>query len=337
MSKINVAINGFGRIGRMTYRAMSRNKNIEVAAINDLTDPATLAHLLKYDSVHGIFERSVKAESDSLLVDGNRIKIFAERDPSKLPWDKLNIDVVVESTGLFRTKELASLHLEAGAKKVALSAPAKGGSVATVVLGVNDSDKLIADEKILSNASCTTNCLAPVMKVLMDNFGILSGFMTTVHSYTNDQRILDLPHSDLRRARSAAINMIPTSTGATIATEIVLPGLKGRLDGVSIRVPTPDGSLIDLSFDSERDLSVEAINEAMKNASEGKLKGILKYSDEPLVSSDIVGDSHSAIFDSQFTRTIGKKSGRVIAWYDNEWGYSSRLAELVEKMGNAIK
>ncbi len=337
MSKINVAINGFGRIGRMTYRAMSANEKINVAAINDLTDPNTLAHLLKYDSVHGVFDKEVRADKDTLIVGQNRINIFKERDPAKLPWKSLNIDVVVESTGFFRTKDLASKHLEAGAKKVALSAPAKGGAVATVVLGVNDSRELIENEKILSNASCTTNCLAPVMKVLIDNFGIESGFMTTVHSYTNDQRILDFPHSDLRRARSAAINIIPTSTGATIATEIVLPELKGRLDGISVRVPTPDGSLIDLSFDAKNELTIEKINEAMRRAAAGYMKGILEYSDEPLVSSDIVGNPYSAIFDSQFTRTVGKKSGRIIAWYDNEWGYSSRLAELIEKMGSSIK
>lgn len=331
--KIRIAINGFGRIGRMTFRALSERSNIDIAAINDLTDPAMLAHLLKHDSVHGIFSKSVKAADDSLIVDGKTIEVFKERNPALLPWERMKIDVVVESTGFFRTKELAEKHIAAGAKKVALSAPAKDGKIVTVVIGVNDSDDKLKNEKILSNASCTTNCLAPVMKILIDNFGVEAGFMTTVHSYTSDQRILDFPHKDLRRARAAAANIIPTTTGATIATELVLPELKDKLDGISIRVPTPDGSLIDVTFDAKKDLTIKSINSAMKKASETNLKGILQYSEEPLVSTDIVGNSYSAIFDAEFTRVIGKRRARVVAWYDNEWGYSSRLAQLVEKMG----
>ncbi len=331
--KIRIAINGFGRIGRMTFRALSERSNIDIVSINDLTDPVMLAHLLKRDSVHGTFGKSVKAVDDSLIVDGKTVKVLKERNPALLPWKSMEIDVVVESTGFFRTKELAGQHITAGAKKVAISAPAKDGKIVTVVLGVNDSDDNIRNEKILSNASCTTNCLAPVMKILIDNFGVEAGFMTTVHSYTNDQRILDFPHKDLRRARAAAVNIIPTTTGATIATELVLPELKDKLDGISIRVPTPDGSLIDVTFDAKKDLTIESINSAMKKASETNLKGILQYSEEPLVSTDIVGNSYSAIFDSEFTRVIGKRRARVVAWYDNEWGYSSRLAQLVEKMG----
>ncbi len=333
--KIRVAINGFGRIGRMTFRILSEKNNIDIVAINDLTNPSMLAHLLKHDSVHGTFGKSVKAEGDNLIVDGKILKVLKERDPALLPWKNMKIDIVVESTGFFRTKELASKHISAGAKKVALSAPAKGGEVKTVVLGVNDNDEIL-NEKILSNASCTTNCLAPVMKILIDNFNVAAGFMTTVHSYTNDQRILDLPHKDLRRATAASVNMIPTTTGATIATELVLPELKGKLDGISIRVPTPDGSLIDVTFDTEKDMTVESINLAMKKASETNLKGILQYSEEPLVSTDIIGNPYSAIFDSEFTRVIGSKRARVVAWYDNEWGYSSRLAQLVEKMGETL-
>ncbi len=328
---IKVAINGFGRIGRLVYRVAMDEPKFEFVAFNDITDARTLAHLLKYDSVHGILSKEVSSEGDEIIVDGKRVKVFSQKDPSLLPWKDLGIDVVIESTGRFRTREGASMHLKAGAKKVMLSAPAKGdGADITIVMGVNH--KLYDPERhqIISTASCTTNCLAPVVKVLNDSFGIERAFMTTVHSYTNDQRILDLPHRDLRRARAAGLSMIPTTTGATTATALAIPELKGKMDGLAIRVPTPDGSLVDISAKLSRGATKEVINEAFRSASQGELKGILEYSEEPLVSIDIVGNSHSSIFDALSTQVLGKDLVKVISWYDNEWGYSCRMVDMME-------
>lgn len=328
-----VAINGFGRIGRISFRNMQRKANLEVVAINDLTDAATLAHLLKYDSVHGIFNAEVSSEGDYLIVNGKKIRVFAEKDPANLPWKDLGIDIVIESTGLFKTKELMGKHITAGAKKVILTVPAaKAEDVdATVVLGVND-EVLTKDVTCVSNASCTTNCLAPVAKVLNDKFGIVKGYMNTVHSYTNDQRILDLPHKDLRRARAAACSIIPTSTGAAKAVGLVIPELKGKLDGISMRVPTPDGSVVDLTVELAKNVTKEEINAAIKEAAEGPMKGILEYSEAPLVSIDIVGNNHSSIFDSQLTMVMNGNFVKVVSWYDNENGYSNRVCDLVEKL-----
>ncbi len=328
---IKVGINGFGRIGRLVFRALQANPHVEIVKINDLTDNKTLAHLLKYDSVHGRFNGTVEADEDSITVNGRRIEASAERNPENLGWGELGVDVVVESTGIFRSREKASLHLKAGAKKVVISAPAKGAVDATVVLGVND-EILTADMTIISNASCTTNCLAPMVKVLDEKFGIVSGFMTTIHAYTADQRLQDAPHSDLRRARAAATNIVPTTTGAAAAVGLVLPQLKGKLDGIATRVPVPDGSLTDLTVILKKAATAEEINAAMKAAaSEGSLKGYLEYSEDPLVSSDIVGNPHSCIFDSEMTSAQGVLA-KVVGWYDNEWGYSSRVADLIGKL-----
>ncbi|HNW99732.1 MAG TPA: type I glyceraldehyde-3-phosphate dehydrogenase [Candidatus Cloacimonadota bacterium] len=329
----NLAINGFGRIGRQVLRIILKNHpEIDVVAINDLTDSKTLAHLFKYDSVHKVYQGEVSHTENSIIVDGKEIRIFAEKDPEALPWASLNVDIVLESTGLFTTKEKASKHLKAGAKKVIISAPAKDEVDATVVMGVNH-NTLKPEHKIVSNASCTTNCLAPVAKVLEDEFGIETAFMTTIHSYTNDQRILDLPHSDLRRARAAAVSMIPTSTGAAKAIGLVIPSLNGKMDGVAIRVPTPDGSLVDLSLVLNKTVTKEEINAAMKRASETSLKGYLQYTEDPIVSCDIVGNSYSSIFDASLTKVKGNIT-KVFAWYDNEWGYSSRIVDLAAYMMN---
>jgi len=324
-----VAINGFGRIGRMCFRSLIQNPNIEIVAINDLTDVPTLAHLLKYDSVHGRFGHSVEAGEGALIVNGKSIKIFAQKDPSALPWGDLNVDVVIESTGIFTDKEGASKHISAGAKKVIISAPATGG-IKTIVLGVND-EMLTSEDTIISNASCTTNCLAPMAKVLNDKFGIEKGYITTVHAYTADQRLQDSPHKDLRRARAAALSMVPTSTGAAKAVGEVLPTLKGILDGVAVRVPTPDGSLTDLVAVLSREVTKEEVNAAMKEASETHMKGILEYCTDPIVSIDIVGNLHSCIFDAALTSTNGNLV-KVMGWYDNEAGYSERVCDLVAKL-----
>ncbi len=326
-----IAINGFGRIGRLTFRNLMNDKNVEVVAINDLTDNDTLAHLLKFDSVHGKYPGEVSLEGDNLVVDGHKIVCLAERDPSKLPWGDHNIDVVLECTGFFVEKSKAEMHLTAGAKKVIISAPAKG-DVDTVVLGVND-DILTADTKVVSNASCTTNCLAPLVKVLDDAFGLEKGFMTTVHAYTGDQNIQDAPHKDLRRARAAAINIVPTTTGAAKAVGLVLPHLDGKLDGGAIRVPVPTGSLTDLVAIVKREVTEEEVNAAFKKAAEGPMKGILQYSTDELVSTDIVGNQHSSIYDSGMTKTFGNMV-KVLSWYDNEAGYSARLADLCVRVAN---
>lgn len=326
---VRVGINGFGRIGRHVFKIAMDNSDIEVVAINDLTDAKTLAHLLKYDSVYGRYNKSVKAEGDAIVVDGKKIIISAIKDPKQLPWKELGVDIVVESTGVFRKKEQVMWHVEAGAKKVVLTVPSKDKVDNTIVLGVND-DMLKAEDIVVSNASCTTNCLAPVAKVLHDKFGIVSGLMTTIHSYTNDQKILDFPHSDLRRARAAALSMIPTTTGAAKAVSLVIPDLNGKLNGMAIRVPTPTGSLVDLVVELEKDASVEEINAAVKAAAEGPMKGILSYCDEPIVSADVIADSHSSIFDALSTMKIGKKMVKVLSWYDNEWGYSNRVVDLID-------
>ncbi len=328
---IRVAINGFGRIGRNFFRAAFDDEKIEIVAINDITDAVTLAHLLKYDSVHGKYGKEVKAEGDSIVVDGKQIKVLSEKDPANLPWKELEVDVVIESTGLFRDREKASKHLDAGAKWVVISAPAKNPDI-TVVIGVNHQQLDPQKHKIISNASCTTNCLAPVAKVLHERFGIVKGFMTTVHAYTNDQRILDLPHKDLRRARAAAVSIIPTTTGAAVAVGEVLPELKGKLDGMAMRVPTANVSVVDLVAELEKSTTVEEVNNALKEAAEGELKGILGYCEEPLVSIDYNGDPRSSIVDALSTKVIGNLVN-VVSWYDNEWGYSCRLRDLVKLIG----
>lgn len=326
---INIAINGFGRIGRLVLRAIIKHHpEMRVVAINDLTDAKTLAYLFKYDSVHGIFPGDVSHTEDSIIVDGRTIRIFAEKDPETLPWRDLGVKYVVEATGVFNTREKAAKHLIAGADKVILTAPAKDEVDATVVMGVNHLN-LRPQHQIISNASCTTNCLAPVAKVLHDNFGIVGGLMTTIHAYTNDQRILDLPHKDLRRARAAAVSMIPTTTGAAKAIGLVIPELMGKLDGMAVRVPIPNGSLVDLSVNLERETTREAVNAAMKAAATGPMKGILEYVDEPIVSIDIVGNPHSAIFDSSATQVKGNML-KIFTWYDNEWGYSCRIVDLID-------
>lgn len=326
-----VAINGFGRIGRLVLRAFLKyHPDIEVVAINDLTDAKTLAYLFKYDSVHKIFDGEVSHDEEHIIVNGKKIRIFAQKDPEALPWKDLAVEYVIEATGIFRTKEKAGKHLKAGARKVVLTVPAKDDVDATIVMGVNHRD-LKASDVIVSNASCTTNCLAPVAKVLHDNFGIDNGLMTTIHSYTNDQNILDLPHSDLRRARAAAMSMIPTTTGAAKAIGLVIPELNGKLDGLAVRVPTPDGSLVDLCVNLNREASKEEINAAMKEAANSYLKGFLMYSDEPIVSIDIVGNPHSSIFDAGGTYVKGKMA-KILSWYDNEWGYSCRVTDLVKYM-----
>jgi len=329
---VRVAINGFGRIGRNVLRAArERGAGFEVVAVNDITDAATLAHLFQYDSVQGRFNGTVESDADGLIVDGKPVRVLAERDPAALPWKEMGVEVVVESTGLFSSRAKASAHIDAGARKVIISAPATEPDL-TVCLGVNGDDYDPAKHHVISNASCTTNCLAPVVKVLLDTFGIERGFMTTIHAYTSDQRLLDAPHKDLRRARAAAVNVIPTSTGAAKAIGLVIPEMKGKLDGIAMRVPVTDGSATDLFVQLSRETSKDEVNEAMKAAADtGALKGILRYSTDPLVSSDIVGDSYSSIFDSPLTMANGNLV-KVVAWYDNEWGYSCRLVDLVSKV-----
>ncbi|SHF58001.1 glyceraldehyde 3-phosphate dehydrogenase [Caldanaerobius fijiensis DSM 17918] len=327
---VRVGINGFGRIGRNAFKAaLEKGSDIEFVAVNDLTDPATLAHLLKYDSLFGRFKGTVEATENSMIVNGKEIKILKETDPAKLPWGDLGVDIVIESTGRFTKREDAAKHLQGGAKKVIISAPAKNEDI-TIVMGVNEDKYDPANHHIISNASCTTNCLAPVAKVLDDNFGIVRGMMTTVHSYTNDQRILDLPHSDLRRARAAAESIIPTTTGAAKAVALVLPHLKGKLNGMAMRVPTPTVSITDFVAELNKDVTVEEVNGALKAAAEGPMKGILAYCEEPLVSVDFRGDSHSSIVDALSTMVIEGNMVKVVAWYDNEWGYSNRVIDLVE-------
>ena len=322
-----IAINGFGRIGRLILRAIAKQgSDLEVVAVNDLTDAATLAHLLKYDSIHGVWPGQISHTDDSLIFEGKTIRVLSVTDIALLPWRELGVDVVVESTGLYTDRAKAALHLDQGAKKVVISAPAKDPDL-TVVMGVNDADYDSSRHHIISNASCTTNCLAPVAKVLVDSFGIEQGFMTTVHAYTNDQRILDLPHKDLRRARAAALSVIPTSTGAARAIGLVIPELKGKLDGYALRVPVPDGSVVDLSVTLEREATVDEINTAMKEAAQGPLAGVLEYTEEPIVGSDVIGNPHSAVFDSALTMVMGRQA-KVVVWYDNEWGFSNRMVDL---------
>ncbi|HEC79114.1 MAG TPA: type I glyceraldehyde-3-phosphate dehydrogenase [candidate division WOR-3 bacterium] len=328
--KKKVAINGFGRIGRLVFRIGYKNEKFDIVAINDITDAKTLAHLLKYDSVHRAFNADVKVQNSAIVVDGREYKIFSEKDPSKLPWKELGIDYVIESSGRFREYEKASLHIKAGAKKVMLSAPGKGEpKIPAFVMGVNEETYDPAKDVIFSNASCTTNCFAPLVKVLQDNFGIRRGFMTTVHSYTNDQRILDLPHKDLRRARAAALSMIPTSTGAAKAIIGLFPELKGKVDAVALRVPTADVSIVDFVVEVEKETTREQVNAAFKEAAAGKLKGYLYYCEEPLVSSDFIGNPYSSIFDAELTKVNGNFV-KVFSWYDNEWGYSARMVDLLE-------
>ena len=327
---VKVAINGFGRIGRNVYRAQMGNPEIDIVAINDITDTKTLAHLLKYDSVMGNLDAEVSVTEDRLRVDGDEFRIFSERDPANIPWDSVGAEIVVESTGLFTKREAAAKHLGGSVKRVVISAPAKGEDI-TVVLGVND-DQLEDSHTVVSNASCTTNCLAPVAKVLHDKFGIAKATMTTVHSYTNDQRTLDLPHSDLRRARAAALNMIPTKTGAAAAIGLVMPDLMGKCDGFSIRVPTPNVSVVDLVVELETDTTAEEVNSALLEAASSELQGILGYTDEPLVSSDFMHNPNSSIVDGSMTRVIGGNMVKVLSWYDNEWGYSNRVIDLVAKL-----
>ncbi len=333
---IRIGINGFGRIGRNVFRALQEGaQDIEVVAVNDLTDPATLLHLLKYDSIYGRYNGSVTVDGTTMTVDGKSMKVLAERDPSNLPWKDLNVDIVLESTGLFTQRDKAAQHLTAGAQKVIISAPAKQEDI-TIVMGINHNDYDPAKHHVLSNASCTTNCLVPVVRVLIDNFGFQRGFMTTVHSYTNDQRLLDFPHKDLRRARAAALSMIPTSTGAARATALVIPEVKGKLDGMALRVPTADVSLVDLTCVVEKSTSREEVNAAFRKAADGPLKGILAVSDEPLVSADYIGDTHSSTVDGLITNVIEGTLVHVSAWYDNEMGYSARCIDLIEHVGRQL-
>jgi len=329
---IKLGINGFGRIGRLVFRAILErgSKDFDIVAVNDITDARTLAHLFKYDSVHGIYPGEVSIEGDELVVDGDRFRVLSERDPKNLPWGELGVDVVIESTGFFRTREAAAQHLAGGAKKVVISAPARGEVDATVVLGVND-HILTGSEEVISNASCTTNCLAPMVKVLDDAFGLERGFMTTVHAYTSDQRLQDAPHKDLRRARAAAVSIIPTTTGAAIAVGKVLPHLNGKLDGFALRVPVPDGSITDLTAVLTREVTAEEVNAAFRAASGEGLRGILQYTEDPIVSTDIVHNPHSCIFDALSTMAAGTMV-KVVGWYDNEWGYSNRTVDVVEKL-----
>ena len=332
---IKVAINGFGRIGRLVLKASYKNPQVDIVAINDLTDAKTLAHLLKYDSVHGKFDGTVSVDGNYLVINGKKIEVFAQKDPALLPWGKLGVDIVVESTGKFRNREGMQKHITAGAKKVILTVPAdsKEDVDVTIVPGVND-EMLTKNSIFVSNASCTTNCLAPVAKVLNDNFGIKRGLMNTIHSYTNDQVILDFPHKDLRRARAAAVSIIPTKTGAAKAIGLVIPALDKKMDGFAMRVPTPDGSVVDLTCELEKPATKEEINAAMKAAAEGPMKGILEYTEDPIVSIDIVGNPHSSIFDAGMTKVLDGNFAKIISWYDNEWGYSCRVAELIVKMGH---
>jgi glyceraldehyde 3-phosphate dehydrogenase len=330
---MKVGINGFGRIGRLLYRAaIERNANIDFVAVNDITDAKTLTHLLKYDSIHGRAPFPVEASTDGIIVKGKKIRTLMERDPAKLPWKDLGVYLAVESTGLFTDREKAALHLQAGAKKVLISAPAKNPDI-TVVMGVNDDKYDHEKHNILSNASCTTNCVAPVAKVLHDNFGLKSGFMMTAHAYTNDQRIQDLVHSDLRRARAGALNIIPTTTGAAKAATLVLPELTGRMDGIALRVPVPDVSIVDLTCALEKNTTKEEINAVFKKAAEGPLRGILEYTEDPVVSTDYIHSTYSAAFDAQSTMVLGGNFVKVLAWYDNEWGFSCRMVELIELIG----
>jgi len=334
---MKVAINGFGRIGRTVFRVIAErpDSGIEIVAVNDIADDDTLAHLLKYDTVFGRFPGDIVVGDGVMSAGGHTVKMLEERAPANLPWSELGVDVVVESTGIFRTRAALDKHLEAGAKRVILTVPSKDPVDATVVIGVNDGD-LTPDAKLVSNASCTTNCLAPIAKVLDDAFGITSGIMTTVHAYTNDQRVADTPHSDLRRARHAAENIIPTSTGAAKAIGQVLPSLDGKLDGMAMRVPVPDGSIVDLVVVLSRNVTVEEVNVAMKAAADGEMKGILEYTDEPIVSSDVIGNPASSIFDSSLTKVVNGNMVKVVSWYDNEWGYSNRVVDLLEAMADQV-
>jgi glyceraldehyde 3-phosphate dehydrogenase len=328
---MRLAINGFGRIGRHVFKIAFDRPGVEIVAINDITDAKTLAHLLKYDSIYGKYGKKVQDEADAIVVDGKKIRVSAVKDPKQLPWKTLGVDVVVESTGVFRSREQVAWHLEAGARKAILTVPSKDKVDRTIVLGVNDS-ALKPEDKIVSNASCTTNCLAPIAKVLQDSFGIIEGLMTTVHAYTNDQRILDLPHDDLRRARAAALSIIPTSTGAAKAIGEVIPELTGKMNGIAMRVPVPTGSIVDLVVRLEKDPTKDEVNAAMKAAAEGKMKGILEYCSDPIVSADVIGNTHSSIFDALSTMKIGKGMVKVFSWYDNEWGYSNRVVDLAQKL-----
>ena len=328
---IRVGVNGFGRIGRNVLRAGLNKKGLEFVAVNDLTDAQTLAHLLKYDSVHGKFGAKVEAKKEALLVDGKEVKVFAQKDPAQLPWKDLGVDVVLESTGRFTDRVGGTKHMEAGAKKVVVSAPAKDPDI-SLVLGVNEKDYNPSKHHILSMGSCTTNCLAPIAKILVEEFGVEYGLMTTIHSYTNDQVILDFPHKDLRRARSAAMSMIPTTTGAATALSLVIPALKGKMDGMAIRVPTPNVSVVDLVAQLKKETTVEEVNRILKSYAEGKLKGILAFCEEPLVSIDFNGDPHSSTVDALSTKVIGGKMAKIISWYDNEWGFSNRMVELFSYM-----
>jgi len=336
VATIRVGINGFGRIGRNVLRASLGEAQLEFVAVNDITDAATLAHLLKHDSVHGTLAQPVQAGKDGLTVGGKQIKVLAERDPGKLPWKQLGVDLVLECSGLFTERDKAAKHLDAGAKKVIVSAPAKGADL-TICMGVNQNDYDPAKHAVVSNASCTTNCLAPIAKVLHESFGIRRGLMTTVHSYTNDQRILDLPHEDLRRARAAALSMIPTSTGAARAIGLVLPALNGKLDGMAIRVPTPNVSLVDLTCELEKPATEDTINDAMQKAAAGALKGILQYCEEELVSTDFNGTTYSSIFDSKLTRVLDNTFCKVLSWYDNEWGFSNRMRDVAVLIGGRLR
>lgn len=334
---IRVAINGFGRIGRNVLRSAKQagRTDLDFVAVNDLTDSATLAHLLRYDSVHGRYPGTVEVSDDGLVVDGDAIRVLAERDPAKLPWKEMEVDVVIESTGIFTARDKAALHLDAGARKVIISAPGKNEDI-TIVLGVNEDAYDPAAHDVISNASCTTNCLAPVVKVLLESFGFRRGLMTTVHAYTNDQNILDLPHKDLRRARAAALSMIPTTTGAAKATALVLPAVKGKIDGMAVRVPTADVSMVDLTAELETDVTVDEINAAFEAAASGALKGILGVSHEPLVSIDYTSDPRSSTVDALSTAVIDGRMAKILAWYDNEWGYSSRVVDLAAYVGERL-
>ncbi len=328
---MRIAINGFGRIGRAVFRILSKRDDMEVVAINDLYEPKVLAYLLKYDTVMGTFTRPISYDANNLVIDGEKVRLSAERDPAKLPWKELGVDLVVEATGVFRTRAQLEGHLEAGAERVILTVPPKDDIDAIIVLGVND-DELSADHRIVSNASCTTNCLAPVVKVLDDHFGVERGFMTTVHAYTNDQRLADVPHKDYRRARAAALNIIPTTTGAARAVGKVLPHLAGRLDGMAVRVPVPDGSVVDLIVELKKNTTWDEINRAVREAAEGPMKDVLEYTEDERVSSDIIRNPHSSIFDAVSTRMIGPRKARVLSWYDNEWGYSHRVVDMAARM-----
>ncbi len=328
---VKVAINGFGRIGRNVFRIAEKRENIEVVAINDMFEPDQLAHLLRYDTVYGRFDGKVEVTSDGFSVNGKGIKVLKEKDPSRLPWKALGVDLVIEATGVFRKRDQVAMHLDAGARKAILTVPAKDEIDRTIVLGVND-EMLKPGDKIVSNASCTTNCLAPISKVLNDTFTVNKGLMTTIHAYTNDQRILDFAHEDLRRARTAAANIIPTTTGAAKAIGKVIPELNGKLDGMAMRVPVTVGSIVDLIVEVDQDVTKEMVNDAMKKAAEGPMKGFLQFCTDPIVSSDVIGNPHSSIFDSLLTMVIDKRMVKVVSWYDNEWGYSNRVVDLIEKL-----